>query len=141
MKQGKLPGETYVIYACVGMSFLRLKRGAIHEPESPESGGANLRALRELTFRQADHEVDQRQSAYDEISGFLPREFQELRTSEAPEYESWERILIHIPRLLPRRCSFAKGAEWPITFLQIAWPSLYAGPPNPQNYLPRNARR
>src|SRR6202023_2002723 len=52
----------------------RLKRGAIYKPEMVEKAltgffkGSNLGALRELTLRQAAHEVDLRQSAYDETS-------------------------------------------------------------------------
>jgi two-component system sensor histidine kinase KdpD len=47
----------------------RLKRGAIYKPEMVEKAltgffkGSNLGALRELTLRQAAHEVDLRQSA------------------------------------------------------------------------------
>ena len=53
----------------------RLKRGAIYKPEMVQKAldgffkGSNLGALRELTLRQAAHEVDLRQSAYDESSG------------------------------------------------------------------------
>jgi hypothetical protein len=58
----------------------RLKRGAVYRPEMVEKAltgffkGSNLGALRELTLRQAAHEVDLRQSAYDETRGFqVPR--------------------------------------------------------------------
>ena len=60
----------------------RLKRGAVYKPEMVEKAltgffkGSNLGALRELTLRQAAHEVDLRQSAYDETRGFqVPRHF------------------------------------------------------------------
>jgi two-component system sensor histidine kinase KdpD len=80
----------------------RLKRGAIYKPEMVQKAltgffkGSNLGALRELALRQAAHEVDLRQSAYDETSAFqLPR-ISESRTGEAPETNSKEHILIHI---------------------------------------------
>jgi two-component system, OmpR family, sensor histidine kinase KdpD len=53
----------------------RLKRGAIYKPEIIEKAlngffkTSNLGALREMTLRQAAHEVDLRQTAYDETSG------------------------------------------------------------------------
>jgi two-component system sensor histidine kinase KdpD len=52
----------------------RLKRGAIYKPEVIEKAlsgffkTSNLGALREMTLRQAAHEVDLRQTAYDETS-------------------------------------------------------------------------
>jgi two-component system sensor histidine kinase KdpD len=68
----------------------RIKRGAIYKPEMAEKAlagffkGSNLGALRELALRQAAHEVDLRQSAYDETSAFeLPR-ISEVRLSGAP---------------------------------------------------------
>ena len=71
----------------------RLKRGAIYKPEIIEKalGGffkaSNLGALREMTFRQAAHEVDLRQTAYDETS--------DARVSdEASGGAAKERILI-----------------------------------------------
>jgi len=80
----------------------RLKRGAIYRPEVVEKAltgffrGSNLGALRELALRQAAHEVDLRQSAYDESSAFqLPR-ISESRPSQAAEQKSNEHILIHI---------------------------------------------
>lgn len=80
----------------------RLKRGAIYKPEMVEKAltgffkGSNLGALRELTLRQAAHEVDLRQSAYDETRGFrLPR-VSEARASGTTHNQPKERILIHI---------------------------------------------
>src|SRR5262249_48967481 len=80
----------------------RLKRGAIYKPEMVQKAltgffkGSNLGALRELALRQAAHEVDLRQSAYDETSTFqLPR-VSELRPGETPGNQSKEHILIHI---------------------------------------------
>ena len=80
----------------------RLKRGAIYKPEMVQKAlagffkGSNLGALRELALRQAAHEVDLRQSAYDETSAFqLPR-ISESRADEAAETNSKEHILIHI---------------------------------------------
>jgi two-component system, OmpR family, sensor histidine kinase KdpD len=80
----------------------RLKRGAIYKPEMVEKAlsgffkGSNLGALRELALRQAAHEVDLRQSAYDETRGFqLPR-ISETRPGGVVENQAKERILIHI---------------------------------------------
>jgi len=52
----------------------RLKRGAIYKPEIIEKAlsgffkASNLGALREMTLRQAAHEVDLQQTSYDEAS-------------------------------------------------------------------------
>jgi two-component system sensor histidine kinase KdpD len=80
----------------------RLKRGAIYKPEMVQKAltgffkGSNLGALRELTLRQAAHEVDLRQSAYDEVLGFqLPR-ISEARPAGETDNQPKERILIHI---------------------------------------------
>jgi two-component system, OmpR family, sensor histidine kinase KdpD len=78
----------------------RLKRGAIYKPEMVQKAlqgffkGSNLGALRELTLRQAAHEVDLQQSAYDETDQ-APRTSE---TSPAGKADNpWkERILIHI---------------------------------------------
>jgi two-component system, OmpR family, sensor histidine kinase KdpD len=75
----------------------RLKRGAIYKPEIIEKAlsgffkASNLGALREMTLRQAAHEVDLRQTAYDETS--------DARLSTAVPHEASrdaakERILI-----------------------------------------------
>jgi two-component system sensor histidine kinase KdpD len=80
----------------------RLKRGAIYKPEMVEMAltgffkGSNLGALRELTLRQAAHEVDLRQSAYDETRGFQVPPISEARPSGATDSPPKERILIHI---------------------------------------------
>ena len=80
----------------------RLKRGAIYKPEMVEKAlsgffkGSNLGALRELTLRQAAHEVDLRQSAYDETRGFQVPRISEARPSGATNSQPKERILIHI---------------------------------------------
>jgi two-component system sensor histidine kinase KdpD len=80
----------------------RLKRGAIYKPEMVQKAlegffkGSNLGALRELTLRQAAHEVDLQQSAYDETSGFQAPEISEVRPGEATDNQPKERILIHI---------------------------------------------
>jgi len=78
----------------------RLKRGAIYKPEVVQKAlkgfftDSNLGALRELTLRQAAHEVDFRQSAYDETSALA--RVSELRTGAESTSQSEERILIHI---------------------------------------------
>jgi two-component system sensor histidine kinase KdpD len=80
----------------------RLKRGAIYKPETVEKAltgffkGPNLGALRELTLRQAAHEVDLRQSAYDETRGFQVPRISEARPGGAADNQPKERILIHI---------------------------------------------
>ena len=80
----------------------RLKRGAVYKPEMVEKAlsgffkGSNLGALRELTLRQAAHEVDLRQSAYDETSSFQVPRISEARPSGAMNDQVKERILIHI---------------------------------------------
>jgi two-component system, OmpR family, sensor histidine kinase KdpD len=80
----------------------RLKRGAIYKPEMVEKAlggffkGSNLGALRELTLRQAAHEVDLRQSAYDETNAFQVPRISETRPSGATDSQTRERILIHI---------------------------------------------
>src|SRR5882724_4280612 len=80
----------------------RLKRGAVYKPEMVEKAlsgffkGSNLGALRELTLRQAAHEVDLRQSAYDETRGFQVPRISEARTGGATNNQPKERILIHI---------------------------------------------
>jgi len=80
----------------------RLKRGAIYKPEMVQKAlegffkGSNLGALRELTLRQAAHEVDLQQSAYDETSGFQAPQISEVRPGEATDNQPKERILIHI---------------------------------------------
>jgi two-component system sensor histidine kinase KdpD len=80
----------------------RLKRGAVYKPEMVEKAlsgffkGSNLGALRELTLRQAAHEVDLRQSAYDETRGFQVPRISEARPSGETDKTSKERILIHM---------------------------------------------
>ena len=71
----------------------RLKRGAIYKPEIIEKAlsgffkASNLGALREMTLRQAAHEVDLQQTSYDEasdaqISTALPEEVHGNATKE-----------------------------------------------------------
>jgi two-component system sensor histidine kinase KdpD len=80
----------------------RLKRGAIYKPEMVEKAltgffkGSNLGALRELTLRQAAHEVDLRQSAYDETRAFEVPRVSDARPSGMTHNQPKERILIHI---------------------------------------------
>src|SRR6266478_145979 len=80
----------------------RLKRGAVYKPEMVEKAltgffkGSNLGALRELTLRQAAHEVDLRQSAYDETRGFRVPRISEARPGAVVDNQPKERILIHI---------------------------------------------
>jgi two-component system, OmpR family, sensor histidine kinase KdpD len=80
----------------------RLKRGAIYKPEVVQKAlsgffkGANLVALRELTLRQAAHEVDHRQTAFDETTGFPVPRIANARPDNQPDDQTQERILIHI---------------------------------------------
>jgi two-component system, OmpR family, sensor histidine kinase KdpD len=80
----------------------RLKRGAVYKPEMVEKAltgffkGSNLGALRELTLRQAAHEVDLRQSAYDETRAFQVPRISEASPSGATDKQAKERILLHI---------------------------------------------
>lgn len=80
----------------------RLKRGAVYDRQLVEKalGGffieSNLGALRELTLREAAHEVELRQSVYDETSGLQDPRIPESRPSEAAATQPRERILIHI---------------------------------------------
>jgi two-component system sensor histidine kinase KdpD len=80
----------------------RLKRGAVYKPEMVEKAltgffkGSNLGALRELTLRQAAHEVDLRQSAYDETRAFHVPRISKARPRGAADNQAKERILIHI---------------------------------------------
>jgi len=80
----------------------RIKRGAIYKPEMVEKAltgffkGSNLGALRELTLRQAAHEVDLKQSAYDETRAFQVPRISEALPGGAMDNQPKERILIHI---------------------------------------------
>jgi two-component system sensor histidine kinase KdpD len=75
----------------------RLKRGAIYKPEVIEKAlsgffkTSNLGALREMTLRQAAHEVDLRQTAYDETSD---AGLSTASPQDVPGDASKERILI-----------------------------------------------
>ena len=75
----------------------RLKRGAIYKPEVIEKAlsgffkTSNLGALREMTLRQAAHEVDLRQTAYDETSD---AELSTAPPQDVPGDTLKERILI-----------------------------------------------
>jgi two-component system sensor histidine kinase KdpD len=80
----------------------RIKRGSIYKPEMVEGAlagffkGSNLRALRELALRQAAHEVDLRQTAYDKASPFSLPGTPESRPDEGMDTQPKERILTHI---------------------------------------------
>src|SRR5215467_4055221 len=93
----------------------RLKRGAIYKPDMVQKAlagffkGSNLGALRELALRQAAHEVDLRQSAYDETSAFqLPR-ISEARQSGVVDAQPEEHILIHITAELSTAMLIRRG--------------------------------
>src|SRR6266481_3426896 len=94
--------EIVAVDVTPGALLNRLKRGAIYKPEMVEKAlsgffkGSNLGALRELALRQAAHEVDLRQSAYDETRGFQVPRISEARPGGAMNNQPKERILIHI---------------------------------------------
>ena len=94
--------EIVAVDVTPGALLNRLKRGAVYKPEMVEKAltgffkGSNLGALRELTLRQAAHEVDLRQSAYDETRGFQVPRISEARPGGATNNQPKERILIHI---------------------------------------------
>ena len=80
----------------------RLKRGAVYKPEMIQQAltgffkGSNLGALREITLRQAAHEVDLRQFEFDEARGFQVPRISASRIEQAKREPPKERILIHI---------------------------------------------
>src|SRR5260370_3694494 len=80
----------------------RLKRGAIYKPEMVEKAlagffkGSNLGALRELALRQAAHQADLRQSAFDETRGFQVPRISEPRPTGTMDSPTKRRIPIHI---------------------------------------------
>jgi two-component system sensor histidine kinase KdpD len=80
----------------------RLKRGAVYDQQLVQKAldgffkESNLGALRELTLREAAHEVEVRQSIYDETTGLHASRIPESRPSEAAGEQPRERILIHI---------------------------------------------
>ncbi len=80
----------------------RLKRGAVYDRQLVQKAldgffkESNLGALRELTLREAAHEVEVRQSVYDETTGLQASCIPESRPSEAAGEQPKERILIHV---------------------------------------------
>lgn len=80
----------------------RLKCGVVYKPEMVEKAlakfftGSNLGALCELTLRQAAQEVELRQFAFDQTSGFQVPRVSEARNGQARAEPTKERILIHI---------------------------------------------
>jgi len=77
----------------------RLKRGAVYKPEMVEKAlagffkGSNLGALRELTLRQAAHEVDLRQAFYDETRALQAPKISGVSGTTTPPKEH---ILVHL---------------------------------------------
>ena len=78
----------------------RLKRGAVYAPQMAQKAlegffrESNLGALREMTLRQAAHEVDARQAAYDETTSH-PDTVPNIGSEKVPELPR-ERILVHV---------------------------------------------
>jgi two-component system sensor histidine kinase KdpD len=80
----------------------RLKRGAVYKAEMIQKAltgffkGSNLGALRELTLRQAAHEVDLRQFEFDETRGFQVPRISAPHIGQVKTEPPKERILIQI---------------------------------------------
>jgi two-component system sensor histidine kinase KdpD len=80
----------------------RLKRGAVYDRQLVQKAldgffkESNLGALRDLTLREAAHEVEVRQSVYDQISGLQTTRPLSPHLDEGVPSRSKERILIHI---------------------------------------------
>jgi len=124
----------------------RLKRGAIYKPEMVEralSGffkGSNLGALRELTLRQAAHEVDLRQSAYDETRGFQVPRISEARPSGAMDNQPKERILIHITAA-PSTAMLIRRGRRVADYLHADCTALFVHQPPELSQLPAEERQ
>jgi two-component system, OmpR family, sensor histidine kinase KdpD len=93
----------------------RLKRGAIYKPEMVQKAltgffkGSNLGALRELTLRQAAHEVDLRRLPTMRLAGFKYPEFLKHVSAERPEISKESAFSFTSLPTLPPPCSFVEG--------------------------------
>jgi two-component system sensor histidine kinase KdpD len=80
----------------------RLRRGQVYTPEMARRAlegffkESNLRALRELAMREAAHEVDMRQQAYDDCARLQTPAAMPASGEEAQHGRRKERILIHM---------------------------------------------
>jgi len=125
----------------------RLKRGAVYKPEMVEKAlagffkGSNLGALRELTLRQAAHEVDLRQSAYDETRAFQIPRIPEVRPGGGVDNQPKERILLHITADPSTAMLIRRGRRVADYSMPIAPRSSCTRRPNWHNYHPRNGKR
>jgi two-component system, OmpR family, sensor histidine kinase KdpD len=124
----------------------RLKRGAIYKPEMVQKAlegffkGSNLGALRELTLRQAAHEVDLQQSAYDETTGFQAPRISEARPGgEADNNQQKERILIHITAD-PSTAILIRRGRRVADYLQADCMALFVHRTAEVSHLPANER-
>jgi two-component system, OmpR family, sensor histidine kinase KdpD len=124
----------------------RLKRGAIYKPEMVEKAlsgffkGSNLGALRELTLRQAAHEVDLRQSAYDETRAFQIPRISETRLSTAEDSQTKERILIHITSD-PSTAMLIRRGRRVADYLRADCTALFVHPTSELSQLPAEERQ
>ena len=124
----------------------RLKRGAVYKPEMVEKAlsgffkGSNLGALRELTLRQAAHEVDLRQSAYDETRGFQVPRISEARPSGATDSHPKERILIHITAD-PSTAMLIRRGRRVADYLRADCTALFVHPTPELSQLPAEERQ
>ena len=126
----------------------RLKRGAIYKPEMVEKAlsgffkGSNLGALRELTLRQAAHEVDLRQSAYDETRGFqVPAHFRSASQRHQPITSRRSGFLSISRPILRPPCSFVEDGASLTTSMPIARLFSCTRLLNWRNCQPRNDRQ
>jgi len=98
----KRAAETVAVDVTPEALLNRLKRGAVYDRQLVQKAldgffkESNLGALRELTLREAAHEVEVRQSVYDETSGLQASRIPPSRPSEAAGEPPKERILIHV---------------------------------------------
>jgi len=96
----KQAGEIVAIDVTPEALLNRLKRGAVYGPQMAQKAlegffrESNLGALREMTLRQAAHEVDARQAAYDETTA-PPDTIPNIGNEKVPELAR-ERILVHV---------------------------------------------
>jgi two-component system sensor histidine kinase KdpD len=94
--------EVVAIDVTPGALLNRIKRGSIYKPEMVEKAlagffkGSNLAALRELALRQAAHEVDIRQAAFDDASAGQQPQLSALQAAGSLNTQLKERILIQI---------------------------------------------
>ena len=122
----------------------RLKRGAIYKPEMVEKAlagffkSSNLGALRELTLRQAAHEVDLRQAFYDETRA-LQASNSSGATSEPTANQPKEHILIHLTAESTTTMLIRRGRR-AADYLQADCTAVFVSPVGDISQLPSEER-